>query len=482
MQSPAPEQSKTVLPQAPWLLWLDGAHDPAFNMAADHVLLDRAASFATPLLRIYSWDRPSISFGRSQLHPAALASSHTLVRRPSGGGIVWHDRDLTYTLVLPPGHDLARMEIHESYRLMHEAIGVRLGPGVHLQNERRGADDLRRMRCFDSPARHDILGPGGAKVAGAAQLRAKSGVLVQGSVRLEATDGDRGALCDAVLRAFATFTPGGFAEWAPDPDFLSAVEARAVGQYATDVWSRRGEVPPSADAPCAGAYHGDRLPEWVRVQSSAESRKHVSDVLADLRLNTVCASAHCPNLGKCFSGGVATFLILGRTCTRNCRFCAIDHAERPAPPEPDEAVRLAEGVRRLGLKFVVVTSVTRDDLPDGGAAAFREAILEIKRLCPGTGVEVLTPDFGGREAPLRDVLDARPEVFNHNVETVRRLSSTIRSAATYDRSMSVLRAAVRLGEGIPVKSGMMLGLGETEAISAYSWRASGSEKVGPMVM
>ncbi len=462
MQSPAPEQSKTVLPQAPWLLWLDGAHDPAFNMAADHVLLDRAASFATPLLRIYSWDRPSISFGRSQLHPAALASSHTLVRRPSGGGIVWHDRDLTYTLVLPPGHDLARMEIHESYRLMHEAIGVRLGPGVHLQNERRGADDLRRMRCFDSPARHDILGPGGAKVAGAAQLRAKSGVLVQGSVRLEATAGDRAALRDAILRAFATFAPGGFAEWTPAPDFLRDVEARAVGQYATDAWNLHGEVP-AADEPCAGDAPRDRLPEWIRVQSSAESRKHVSDVLADLRLNTVCASAHCPNLGKCFSGGVATFLILGRTCTRNCRFCAIDHAERPAPPEPDEAVRLAEGVRRLGLKFVVVTSVTRDDLPDGGAAAFREAILEIKRLCPGTGVEVLTPDFGGREAPLRDVLDARPEVFNHNVETVRRLSSTIRSAATYDRSISVLRAAVRLGEGIPVKSGMMLGLGETEA-------------------
>ena len=462
MQLSASEQSKTIPSTAPWLLWRDGDHDPAFNMAADHVLLDRAAAFAAPLLRVYAWDRPSISFGRSQLHPEALSSSHALVRRPTGGGIVWHDRDLTYTLVLPADHALARMEIHESYRIMHEAIGAQLGPAVHLQDDRRGSGDLRRMRCFESPVRHDILGSDGVKVAGAAQLRTQDGVLVQGSVRLEATDGDRGALCDAVLRAFATFTPGGFAEWAPDPDFLSAVEARAVGQYATDVWSRRGEVPPSADAPCAGASHGDRLPEWVRVQSSAESRKHVSDVLADLRLNTVCASAHCPNLGKCFSGGVATFLILGRTCTRNCRFCAIDHGERPAPPEPDEALRLAEGVRRLRLKFVVVTSVTRDDLPDGGAGAFREAILEIKRLCPGTGVEVLTPDFGGREAPLRDVLDARPDVFNHNVETVRRLSSAIRSAATYDRSMSVLRAAVRLGAGIPVKSGMMLGLGETE--------------------
>ncbi|MGI5870139.1 MAG: lipoyl synthase [Kiritimatiellia bacterium] len=450
-----------------WLLWLDGAHGPSFNMAFDHVLLDRIGVIGRPLLRIYTWDRPSISFGRSQLHPEAFASSHALVRRPTGGGIVWHDGDLTYTVVLPADHALAQMEVHESYRLMHEAIGGQLGPAAHLQEERRAGVDVRRMRCFESPVRHDILGAGGAKLAGAAQLRTKAGVLVQGSVRLEATEGDWTALRDAIIRAFGTFAPDGFSEWTPDADFLRAVEEKAANQYATDAWNLRGELPAPAPAPAVasrvGEERGERLPGWIRIQSSAEGRRHVSEVLADLRLNTVCASAHCPNLGACFSGGVATFLILGRACTRDCRFCAIEHSPCPAPPEPDEAVRLAEGVHRLGLKYVVVTSVTRDDLPDGGAGAFREAILAIRRRCPGTGVEVLTPDFAGREEPLMKVLEVRPEVFNHNVETVRRLSTVIRSAATYERSMSVLRAAVRLGGGIPVKSGIMLGLGEREA-------------------
>lgn len=206
-----------------------------------------------------------------------------------------------------------------------------------------------------------------------------------------------------------------------------------------------------------------RFPDWLKVQGSSESQRHVTDILSDLRLNTVCANALCPNLGKCFSQGTATFLIMGETCTRNCKFCAIGHGVRPLPPEADEPDRVAEGVRRLGLKFVVVTSVTRDDLPDGGADCFYQVITRIKQLCPETGVEVLTPDFMGSEAALQHVLAARPEVFNHNVETVRRLSNEIRSEARYDRSLLVLRNAVRFGNGIPVKSGIMLGLGEEEA-------------------
>ena len=203
-----------------------------------------------------------------------------------------------------------------------------------------------------------------------------------------------------------------------------------------------------------------RFPAWLRVKSSAESRKHVTDVLSDLQLNTVCANAQCPNLGQCFSSGVATFLIMGDTCTRNCRFCAIAHGARPAPPKADEPERLAEAVRRLELEFVVITSVTRDDLPDGGADCFYRTIQAVKRVCPGTGIEVLTPDFKGSEAALRHVLSAKPNVFNHNVETVPRLFAQIRSEATYARSLAVLGSAVRIGGGIPVKSGIMLGLGE----------------------
>lgn len=205
-----------------------------------------------------------------------------------------------------------------------------------------------------------------------------------------------------------------------------------------------------------------RFPEWLRVKSSSESRKHVTDVLSDLQLNTVCANAECPNLGQCFSSGVATFLIMGKTCTRNCRFCAITHGTPPAPPDADEPERLAEAARRLGLAYVVITSVTRDDLPDGGADCFYRTIQAVKRVCPGTGIEVLTPDFKGSESALRHVLSAKPDVFNHNVETVPRLSAQIRSEATYARSLSVLQNAARIGEGIPVKSGIMLGLGEQD--------------------
>lgn len=460
---PASGLPESPQPQIPWLLWLDDAHDAAFNMAADQALLDRAATLPAPLLRIYRWDRPTLSFGRSQLWPVDIPDPPLRVRRPTGGGIVRHGDDLTYTVVLPAGHPLAQMEIHESYRLMHAAIGEQFGAAVHLQEERRRGGDLRRMRCFESPVRHDILGADGVKRAGAAQLRTKTGVLVQGSVRLDADAGDWIGHRDAIVRAFASFAPAGYAEWTPPSDFLEAARALANRQFASEAWNRRGEAP-VAETAVDSASPGTRnsaQPAWIRVTSSAESRRHVADVLADLRLNTVCASAHCPNLGACFSGGVATFLILGRDCTRNCRFCAIGGGERPGPPEPDEADRLAEAVHRLHLAFVVVTSVTRDDLPDGGAGAFRDAILAIRRKCPGTGVEVLTPDFLGLEAPLAAVLDARPDVFNHNIETVRRLSAAIRSAATYDRSLAVLASAARLGRGIPVKSGMMLGLGET---------------------
>ena len=196
-----------------------------------------------------------------------------------------------------------------------------------------------------------------------------------------------------------------------------------------------------------------RLPEWIRVRVGANGAGEVSAILQDLRLNTVCSGAMCPNLGECFCHGTATFLIMGRNCTRNCKFCAIGHDPHPEPPEPDEAVRLAEAAVRLKLRYVVVTSVTRDDLPDGGAGCFATVIEELRRRLPEAETEVLTPDFNGDENAIRRVLEARPAVFNHNVETVERLSSEIRTRATYRRTLEVLRFAASAGEGIPVKSG-----------------------------
>ncbi len=204
-----------------------------------------------------------------------------------------------------------------------------------------------------------------------------------------------------------------------------------------------------------------RFPPWLKTRLPApEQTEGVRRLLAELNLNTVCREAHCPNRGECFRHGTATFMILGRVCTRNCRFCAVEGGS-PAAPDPREPRRVAEAARRLELRHVVVTSVTRDDLPDGGSEQFARTIRAVHEATSAT-VEVLTPDFRGVAADLGCVLDAGPDVFNHNVETVPRLYEAVRPEADYGRSLDVLtRAATHPGMPV-VKSGLMLGLGETE--------------------
>ena len=203
-----------------------------------------------------------------------------------------------------------------------------------------------------------------------------------------------------------------------------------------------------------------RFPPWLKKRLPTRAQMApVLDALADLGLATVCQEAHCPNCGECFSRGTATFMILGRTCTRNCTFCAVAKGD-PQPVDPDEPLHVAQAARRLGLKHVVVTSVTRDDLPDGGSGHFALTIAALRRECPAATVEVLTPDFQGRTEAVDRVADARPDIFNHNVETVPRLYDEVRPLADYARSLSVLRRAADSG---PItKSGLMLGLGERE--------------------
>jgi lipoyl synthase len=206
-----------------------------------------------------------------------------------------------------------------------------------------------------------------------------------------------------------------------------------------------------------------RLPEWLRLPlptSSAFGRTR--NLLSDLRLHTVCESAKCPNHWECWSQGTATFMIAGNRCTRACGFCAVD-TSRPFPLEPDEPDRVAEATRRLGLKHVVITAVARDDLADGGADHFRRTIEAVRAANPGIVIEVLVPDFLDKDDAIDAVLSARPHIYNHNLETVRRLTPAVRSRATYDRSLSVLRKVKdREGNSLFTKSGLMLGLGETE--------------------
>lgn len=207
----------------------------------------------------------------------------------------------------------------------------------------------------------------------------------------------------------------------------------------------------------------ERLPEWLKVSlDGAKPRNEVRRLLRSLNLHTVCEGARCPNLCECWQRKAATFLVLGDTCTRNCRFCAVNHG-RPRPVDPEEPAHVAEAVRRLGLRFVVVTCVTRDDLPDGGAAHLAATIRAIREMDPTVGIEILPSDFGGDLAAADTVLAARPDVFNHNLETVARLTPQVRSRATYERSLAVLAHASRQGEplGVQTKSGLMLGMGET---------------------
>lgn len=210
----------------------------------------------------------------------------------------------------------------------------------------------------------------------------------------------------------------------------------------------------------------DRLPEWLRVKYRHSALHGMKGALRGYGLATVCEEARCPNKAECFSKPTATFMILGTRCTRNCGFCSV---ETGAPELPDtlEPRRVARAARGMGLRYVVITSVSRDDLPDGGAGHFAETIRAVRKELPHAGVEVLTPDFRGNGDALRVALEAGPDVFNHNVETVPRLYPVARPDADYRRSLGVIRSAATLAPGVRVKSGLMVGLGETlEEVSA----------------
>jgi len=206
-----------------------------------------------------------------------------------------------------------------------------------------------------------------------------------------------------------------------------------------------------------------RLPEWLRLKlPTSDTFGRTRSLLDELKLHSVCESAKCPNHWECWSKGTATFMIAGDRCTRACGFCAVSTA-KPLALEADEPARVAEATRRMGLKHVVITAVARDDLKDGGAEHFRQTIEAVRALNPGIAIEVLTPDFLDNDLAIDAVLAANPHIFNHNLETVRRLTPEVRHRATYDRSLNVLRKVkAKRGDAIYTKSGLMLGLGERE--------------------
>lgn len=205
----------------------------------------------------------------------------------------------------------------------------------------------------------------------------------------------------------------------------------------------------------------ERKPEWLRVRYNQEAVAEVAQLLGQLKLNTVCKEANCPNLGECYRKHTATFMILGSQCTRNCRFCNVTPGH-PLPPDPDEPENVAAAAKKLGLRHVVLTCPTRDDLPDGGAEQFAKTVRAIRAACPGVTVETLISDMKMDTAALDVVIEARPEVLNHNVETVQALQKAVRPQADYRRSLSVLSYCKEKAPSLLTKTGFMVGLGETE--------------------
>ena len=207
---------------------------------------------------------------------------------------------------------------------------------------------------------------------------------------------------------------------------------------------------------------GSSRPPWLKVRfKGGQNFRALDGIMRTLGLHTVCESARCPNMGECWEHRTATFMILGDICTRACGFCAVPSGRPAGPPEEDEPGRVAEAVERMGLRYAVVTSVNRDDQKDGGAGIFARTITEIRERVPGCKVEVLIPDFRGDWSALGMVMAARPDVLNHNMETVPRLYRRVRKGAVYERSLELLRRAREMAPEVPTKTGMMLGLGES---------------------
>jgi len=202
-----------------------------------------------------------------------------------------------------------------------------------------------------------------------------------------------------------------------------------------------------------------RKPDWLKIKlPSVEAYSKIKKSLSKGHLHTICESGNCPNQGECWAAGTATFMILGENCTRNCRFCAVSHV-KPLPPDAEEPLKLAESVKEFNLKHVVITSVTRDDLIDEGASHWAACVQKVREINPASTIEILVPDFHAKEDLIQIVLNSKPEIFSHNLETVERLTSLIRSGAQYSRSLEVLRIAYE--KGAKTKSGFMVGLGES---------------------
>ena len=450
----------------------------ADNMALDEKIFNRYIEEGIPVLRLYGWEKPSITYGisqRPQVGQVDLEKCNRdgiqIAQRITGGGLLFHNREITYSLACSKEDIGEEKEVFVSYRRIcaflinfYKSLGLKAC--FALEADDFNNKSLPHQLCSASHEKYDIV-IGGRKIGGNAQKRRRGVIFQHGSIPL--------SIDWSFLRRYLPGLPDNISSSATtlDEELTALPEKQVLEQKLIDAFAHVYGV---------SFEEGDRhlarkvsvpfpKPAWLNKKISLRDCSQVKSMLKDLGLHTVCEEALCPNMGECFSRRQATFMILGAICTRGCLFCGVAKG-KPLAPDADEPRRIAEAVRKLGLTHVVVTSVTRDDLPDGGAGAFEKTILALRSIGGGISIETLIPDFNADLKSLRVIADASPDIIAHNIETVPSLYKEVRpTGASYQRSLEVLSSLKNIVKGdsdllrkrlLPpkLKSGLMLGLGE----------------------
>ncbi|MBU2528126.1 lipoyl synthase [bacterium] len=455
--------------------FIDSGFAPAkSNMAFDEELFNSFINDnSESVFRIYGWEPKAVSLGFSQNiddiadTEKCRSDGIDVVKRMTGGGALFHSGEITYSMVLS-GEPFRAMTAEETYEAT-TAFLIHFYKSLGLDASYWGTKSLSKKIdasgfCLAGREKYDIV-INGKKIGGNAQKRHKGVIFQHGSIPMDSSFREarkyiRGADTEALEKSVSLSELGLKLSFDDAKEKLreSFEDAYAVRFKKSGRPSIPGTSRPEVKLSPAKSASGGRLPEWLNKKVDIRSLTPMKKILAGRGLNTICVESLCPNISECFSRGRATFMILGDACTRGCLFCGV-RAAKPLPPDADEAARVAAAVSGLGLKHVVVTSPTRDDLSGGGASFFAQAVKELRKISHSLTIELLIPDFAGDEESFLKVAATAPDIIGHNMETVRELYH-IRKGADYDRSLNVLERIA--ASGIKAKSGFMLGLGETE--------------------
>ena len=451
----------------------------AYNMALDAEIFSRYLEDRIPVLRLYSWEKPSLTYGISQQPENEIdiarcaADGVQIAQRITGGGVLSHQDEITYSLACGKADIGEDEKVFVDYRaicafLIYFYESLDLKPSFALEAKDFKDKCVSHALCSASREKYDIV-INGKKIGGNAQKRKRDAIFQHGSIPLS-IDWD-------FLRRYVRNLPKDISleATALTQELIPMLSRQILEEKLIDAFAHTFKVKfieempaPKVNVTFSHCGEGEARrsnllkPPWLNKKISLRQCAEVKTLLKDLNLNTVCEEALCPNMGECFNKKQATFIILGSICTRACGFCAVTKGV-PLPVDMDEPSRIAQAVKKLGLTHLVLTSVTRDDLIDGGASAFAETVFFLRSENKKIIIETLIPDFNADKQALAVLANAKPDIISHNMETVSRLYKDIRpTGASYSRSLEVLRILKNIAPAIPLKSGFMFGLGEKE--------------------